>query len=479
LLAAVGGVSGCGEPKASPEPEGAVPGECDDRADNDQDGLFDCADEGCAAGPDCNENQVSGDCGDGADNDADGAFDCADADCASDASCVIPPEDACDDGADNDADGAFDCADSDCAGLDGCDDFEGDGVGECTDGRDNDGDGSVDCDDANCAGSPDCAAVVIDVDGDGVAAELDCDDGDAAVFPGATEVCDAVDSDCDGSVADAFADFDGDDAPDCVDAPLPGDGLAHPTLGTLRYIPAGTFTMGCVAGRDDVAGGCEPDESPAHDVTLTQAFWMMESELTQAMWSALGYVNPSWSLGSNRPLETVTWWEAVEVANALSAADGLGACYVPSGCSGAMGSGRTCGSVAVVSGCEGWRLPTEAEWEYAARAGSDFAYAGSDQATNVGWFADNSTGVSAEVCRLQSNGFGLCDLTGNVWEWVADWYATYSLDEVEDPRGPNSGVDRVIRGGSFLHPRPRVSNRGTWWLESDLDIGFRLVRTAP
>ncbi len=422
------GLTGCGEPVASPKPEGAVPGECDDRADNDQDGLFDCADEGCAAGPDCNENQVAGDCGDGADNDADGAFDCDDSDCASDVSCLVPPEDACDDWSDNDADGSVDCADGDCVGLDGCDDFEGDGVGECRDGRDNDGDGSVDCDDANCAGSP-----------------------------------------------------------DCVDAPSPREGLAHPTLGTLRYIPPGSFTMGCVGGRDAVTGACVFDETPAHTVTLTQGLWMVESELTQAMWNALGYANPSAFVGGDRPVEQVSWWDAVEAANAASARDGLSACYALTGCSGSVGSGRTCASVIVDPACTGWRLPTEAEWEYAARGGESFAYAGSSNLDAVAWTSSNLGNTTHAVCGKQRNGYGLCDMTGNVYEWTGDWYGYYGSTAVTDPRGPSTGSDRVYRGGGWyggwdndvaFHARVALRSAGEPGSRNDV-LGFRLLRSVP
>lgn len=138
------------------QPEGAYPGECNDGADNDFDGDFDCNDSDCSNSADCNENFADGDCSDGADNDRDGLFDCDDPDCADDAACAT--EDNCTDGADNDLDGLFDCDDPDCAEDAACIEYEGDDAGECSDGIDNDGDGDTDCDDADCEGSPDCEA---------------------------------------------------------------------------------------------------------------------------------------------------------------------------------------------------------------------------------------------------------------------------------------------------------------------------------
>jgi hypothetical protein len=140
------------------QPEGAFPGECDDGADNDFDGDYDCNDADCGGSPDCIENFADGDCSDGADNDRDGLFDCDDPDCADDAACAT--EDDCTDGADNDLDGLFDCADPDCAEDAACIEYEGDDAGECADGIDNDSDGLVDCDDPDCEGSPDCDGTI-------------------------------------------------------------------------------------------------------------------------------------------------------------------------------------------------------------------------------------------------------------------------------------------------------------------------------
>jgi len=227
------------------------------------------------------------------------------------------------------------------------------------------------------------------------------------------------------------------------------------SLGTMRLIPAGTFTMGCQPGRDDVLWGCYVDESPPHVVTLTKAFYMMDHEVTHAEWAAVMGAKTSEfsSCGPTCPVEYVSWDDIQPFIGKVSARDGVT-----------------------------YRLPTEAEWEYAARGGAGFAYAGSSDLGSVGWFSDNAGSKTHPVCGKARNGYGLCDMTGNVWEWTADWYGDYASSAQTDPRGPASGSNRVYRGGSwsFDAQGARVANR----FRSNPDyrsniLGFRLVRSVP
>jgi formylglycine-generating enzyme required for sulfatase activity len=227
------------------------------------------------------------------------------------------------------------------------------------------------------------------------------------------------------------------------------------SVGTMRLIPAGTFTMGCQPGRDDVAGGCFYWESPPHTVTLTKAYYMMEHEVTQAEWSAVMGSNPSYfpSCGPTCPVERVSWNDAQAFIAKVSARDGVT-----------------------------YRLPTEAEWEYAARGGAGFAYAGSSDRGSVGWYGENSAEATHPVCGKARNGYGLCDMSGNVWEWTADWYGAYTSSAQTDPRGPASGPFRVFRGGCWFDGAQyaRVAHRsGSNPVDRSYYLGFRLVMSVP
>ncbi len=231
--------------------------------------------------------------------------------------------------------------------------------------------------------------------------------------------------------------------------------------------------MGCTAGQS----ACDSDELTVMPVTLTYDYYMSETEVTQGQYEAMMGTNPSTDpeCGGDCPVEYVTWYEAAQFANAVSAAEGLSSCYT---C-----AGGKCEPVADLYGCAGYRLPTEAEWEAAARCGKDLLYAGSDDLDAVGWYEDNSDGTTHPVAQKAPNACGLYDMSGNVWEWVNDWYDDdyYSNKSHNDPYGPESGVNRVNRGGSWNNTARncRSSNRNrNEPTNRNNNLGFRLA-TAP
>ena len=184
-------------------------------------------------------------------------------------------------------------------------------------------------------------------------------------------------------------------------------------------IPAGAFLMGAVDG--------ESEERPVHMVQISQPFYLGTYSVTQAQWQSITGENPSRFAGhANRPVEQVSWDDAQRFIQWLQRRE-----------------------PAVT-----YRLPTEAEWEYACRAGSTTAYSFGDDPQRLkeyAWYSDNSGGQTHDVGQLQPNAWGLCDMHGNVWEWVQDWYDAdyYQHSPTVDPQGPASGSDRVIRGGSW------------------------------
>ena len=230
------------------------------------------------------------------------------------------------------------------------------------------------------------------------------------------------------------------------------------------YVPGGTFTMGRTTGSGNA------DELPIHQVTLS-SFAIYKYEVTQAEYQAVMGTNPSYFTGSNYPVERVTWYNAVEYCNARSTQEGLTPCYNTS-------------SWSCDFNANGYRLPTEAEWEYASRGATinpDYLYSGSDNIDNVAWYSSNSNSTTHPVGTKAPNSLGIYDMSGNVCEWCNDWYGSYSSGAQTDPVGPASGSHRVNRGGGWSSSATycRVSDRYDYYpTDSRSDLGFRVARSS-
>ena len=229
----------------------------------------------------------------------------------------------------------------------------------------------------------------------------------------------------------------------------------------MIYIEAGTFIMGAT----EEQAGASANESPAHQVTLTKDYYLGETEVTQALWYAVMGQKPTsdgsaWSstygLGDNYPAYNISWNDCQEFISKLNQLTGLT-----------------------------FRLPTEAEWEYAARGGNKATtqtlYSGSNTIGDVAWYDGNSSSSTHAVAGKSANALGLYDMSGNVWEWCNDWYGSYSSSPQTDPTGPASGSYRVLRGGSWYYSATncRIANRYSSAMTNRiLSHGMRLALTA-
>jgi len=293
--------------------------------------------------------------------------------------------------------------------------------------------------------------------------------------------------------------------------PPAGAAIDGPLGMRMRFVPSGTYTIGSPES--------EPgryDNERQHEVRLTRGFWLGETPVTRALWKRLvpGPKQPSHfkSGGEDLPGESINWFEAAEFANRLSDLEGLARCYELVNPRGTLGGGDFTCNGALFAGldCPGYRLPTEAEWEIAARAGTSTAiYTGAltlvgdrngPELDPIAWYGGNSA-VGYEgaydsskwpemqfaaarsgphpVGKRAPNPWGFQDLLGNVYEWTGDWFGDYPEGRAVDPLGPPRGSSRVVRGGSWYSSarNVRAAFRNRFDPSSrDNDLGFRLAR---
>jgi formylglycine-generating enzyme required for sulfatase activity len=245
-------------------------------------------------------------------------------------------------------------------------------------------------------------------------------------------------------------------------APIPAEyaglvGHLNADLGIqLAWIRAGAFLMGSPA--DEVDRG--EDEGPQTEVVLTRGFFLGVTDVTQGQYEAVMGVNPSdfKAVGKNAPVESVSWNDAMAFCQKLTARE-QAAGVLPASCA--------------------FTLPTEAQWEYACRAGSTSAYVGDP--AQMAWYGDNSDGKTHPVATKQPNAWGLYDMSGNVYQWCLDWYGKYPGGTVRDWAGPATGQAHVLRGGSWYYGEAYIRSA-----YRDFDpgfvgniLGFRIALIVP
>ena len=230
-----------------------------------------------------------------------------------------------------------------------------------------------------------------------------------------------------------------------------GNAILSEISNNMVSVKGAAFTMGCQDGRDK---DCANDENPAHQVTLSD-FRIAKYEVTQRQWEAVMGENPSNFKGCpDCPVEQVSWDDVQDFLKKLNDLTG-----------------------------RHYRLPTEAEWEYAARGGSksrDFQYSGGNEIGAVAWYDDNSGNKTHPVGQKKDNALGLYDMAGNVWEWCSDRYGDYSAESQTNPKGPGQGDARVYRGGGWAYNAElcRAAYRGDGSpARRNGSIGFRLARS--
>ena len=227
----------------------------------------------------------------------------------------------------------------------------------------------------------------------------------------------------------------------------------------LVLIPKGKFMLGSPESEED-----RDDDETQHEVTISKDYYLGVHEVTQAQYEKVTGANPSYFQGdeikgssSNHPVEQVSWEDAVEFCKKLSD----------------LPEEKAAGRV--------YRLPTEAQWEYACRAGSKTAYSFGESSKSLGdyaWFNENSNDQTHPVGEKKANAWGLCDMHGNVFEWCGDWFNEYPKGAVSDPTGPKGGSGRMHRGGSWYGEAANCRSANRYWLDpSDRinGIGYRVA----
>jgi formylglycine-generating enzyme required for sulfatase activity len=269
----------------------------------------------------------------------------------------------------------------------------------------------------------------------------------------------------------------------------------------MELIEAGTFLMGSPKkeasrynSKEERGNNERIRDETRHRVTLTKPFYMGKYAVTQAQYKAVMGDNPSYFDGDNFPVEQVSWYDALVFCNMLSIQEHLTPVYTIKGST----DPDDWGTVPYVRDAEdyyaawdavvcdwnvsGYRLPTEAEWEYAARGGADYQYAERNDPDELAWYKKNSGETTHHVGKKKPNSLGLYDMSGNVWEWCWDWYDEYKGRAQTDPRGAAfERYTRVLRGGCWVNDavqlRPGHRNSGIPDGKDD-GLGFRLVRSV-
>ena len=289
-----------------------------------------------------------------------------------------------------------------------------------------------------------------------------------------------ADSGSGASATTSGADDDSDPAPSFPGLLADGTTEVGPHGGMLVGVGAGGFVMGCDEGEPD----CYEHYSPRMPVTLTHAFFIGETEVTRDQYDSLiadpYYPTGFADCGGDCPRERMDWNMAAELVNAMSAAEGYTECYA---CwyTGEPESQVRCEQLVDPYACDGYRFPTEAEWEGAARCQDGTLYAGSDDPTEVGWTGEEAAAQTHPVAQKAPNGCGLYDMTGNVREWTHDLYVGdwYTAEGATDPTGGTENLGwHSARGDShYWGPKPLYPRHGQEDTRIQDDLGLRVART--